>query len=159
MVPDFKTVLLFSTTAITSTHTVTAYVDTQGYDYCTIDIHQTTEVGPTQTTALAIRESDTTTSAATDGTAIEAFTGGAAIVAGTSGFVLPTPLSDAQNIHRFNIDLRGRKRYLMMHIEPTSSCTMSANAFLSHKADGPAGSVQTAGEGPMTAATRVIVSG
>ena len=158
MRPDGKTVLVLSTQAVTSAGVVTAYFDTRGYDYCNLDIHQTTEAGPSQTTTLAIRESDTTTSAATDGSAIEELTGGVAIVAGTSGFVLPTPLSDAQNIHRFNIDLRGRKRYLMIHVAPSSSCTMSSSAFLSLAADGPAGTVQTAGEGETTAATRIIVS-
>lgn len=145
MVPDVKIVSMMIPATKAAASTTTGLVDTLGYDYCVIN----TEHGATATDSLAMTfvqcsESDTAPTAYTDGTAIVALTGAAATSA-TAGFVLPTPSTctvvPVGGNFQFNIDLKGRKRYLVMLVTPAQTMALACHAILSRVADGPASPV------------------
>jgi len=108
-----KLLVLYQPQAIVNNAALTInVVDTQGYDYLTIDVY----LGATDTalTVLKCQESDVKSSAT-------ALTSGADItgtVFGTdandtgSTSTLPTASSD-NGIYQFAIDLKGRKRYIL----------------------------------------------
>lgn len=118
-------------------------VDTKGYDYCTIDFCN----GAAATDSVAAvfiqcSESDTQfCTNYTDGTPIVALVG-AAVVSASAGFVLPTPSTctvvPVGSNYRFNIDLRGRKRYLGVLWEVGTGGNFSIVANLSRAHVDPA---------------------
>lgn len=138
MLPNTKTVqMIVPTTAITAASTNFGSVDTKGYNYLQIDVVEMSASAATQLTALALGESDTAPTAWTDCSSIVAATGGTA-TSTSAGFVLPTPSSTTSNIYRFNVNLRGRKRYIGLEFEPGVTTRAAAIAVLSQCADGPA---------------------
>lgn len=139
MVPDFKTVPIFEGLTMTSAGTVFDAVDTLGYDYLSIDlVAGTGEAASTAVTTLRLCESDTDPTAYTGGTAITACVGAAA-TSTSAGFVLPALSSTKQNVYRFNIDLKGRKRYIGVNFAPEKQTVgVACLAHLFRVADGPA---------------------
>lgn len=138
MKPNTKTVqMIIPTTAITAASTNTGYVDTKGYNYLTIDVVEMSASAATQVTALGLAEGDTVPTSYTSETKIAAFTGAAA-TSTSAGFVLPTPSSTVENLYRFNVDLRGRKRYITLLFQPAVSTRAAAIATLSMPQEGPA---------------------
>ena len=144
MVPsNTKCVCMIAPGTVAAASTTEAGLDTYGYDYCTIDvINGNTATNATAVTFIQVSESDTVLPTAyTDGTAIVALTGAAAVSA-TAGFVLPTPSTctvvPVGSNFRFNIDLKGRKRYLGLLVTPAQTWSLSAVAMLSRVQDGPA---------------------
>lgn len=122
--------LIIPTTAITAASTANwGYVDTKGYDAVQIDLIEMSASAATQVTGLRIREDDTVPTAFTDMSAIVALTGAAA-TSTSAGFVLPFPNSAVENNYRFNIDLRGRKRYVGIDFVPAVSTQCAAIALL-----------------------------
>lgn len=155
MQPEFKLdQMIIPTTAITAGSKNYAYVDTKEFDFLAIEIVEMSASAATQLTALSLSETDTAPTAFTDGTVLTQFTGGTAV--GTAaGFVLPTPSSTVGNNYRFNIDLRGRKRYICLEFEPGVTTRAAAVALLFRGESGPAqGTVATSTEG-----CRLVVSG
>jgi len=158
MLPDSKTIPMTEGLTMTSAGTVMGTVDTKGYDFAAIDvIAGTGDAASTAVTTLRMCESDDTSSltAYTDGDAVTAFVGAAA-TSTSAGFVLPALSSSKQNVYRFNVDLRGRKRYIGVNFAPENQTVgVAMIAHLARAETGP----------PMaTAATsadgaRVIVSG
>ena len=108
---------------------VTNYIDTLGFAYAVIDVITQTTTGTMST--LAIYEADATTS--TSFAAIVALTGGT-VTSTSAGFVIGTSPTAAQTsrayVNSFNVDLRGRKRYLKAVVIPNSACTLTAIANL-----------------------------
>jgi len=144
MVPsEQKTICMIAPGTVAAASTTEAGVDTLGYDYCTIDvINGNTATNATAVTFIQVSESDTVLPTAyTDGAAIVALTGAAATSA-TAGFVLPTPSTctvvPVGSNFRFNIDLRGRKRYLGLLVTPAQTWSLSAVALLSRAHVDPA---------------------
>lgn len=84
----------------------TSEIDTAGYDYCEVYVY----LGATDIamTALKMQESDTSGSGFADVTGL--VYGTSAGIAGTTS-ALPTATDD-NKCFKFEIDLRGRKRYL-----------------------------------------------
>lgn len=120
MLPDSKTVVMVEGLTMTSAGTVMSTLDTYGFDFAEIDVVAGTgEAASTALTTLRMCESDDTSSltAYTDGDAVTSFVGAAA-TSTSAGFVLPALSSTKQNIFRFNVDLRGRKRYLGVNFAP-----------------------------------------
>lgn len=87
--------------------TVTAYVDTLGYQEAAIDVIMDSQAATTSNLAvLTIGEGDTSTA----NTAISGLTGDA-----TDGFTIPATQT-TPGVTRINVDLRGRKRWLSLDI-------------------------------------------
>lgn len=158
MVPESKTVLMKLDDSAASGADVVGVIDTKDFDYLTIDVLSgTASAAETAVTALQLGESDTAaTDVTTDQTLIPAFTGAAA-TSTSAGFVLPARSSTTTNIYRFNVDLRGRKRYIGCHFEPTTTIAegVAIVGHLFRKSSTPyAETIGTA-----TAGYRLIVSG
>ena len=161
MLPDTKTVPLFEGLTMTSAGTVIGAVDTTGYDFLQVDlVAGTGDAAQTAVTTLRLCESDDATavsdiSAYTDATPVTQFVGAAA-VSTSAGFVLPALSSTKQNVYRFNVDLRGRNRFIALNFAPTlQTVGVSASAILSRAETGPAmATAATSADG-----ARLIVSG
>lgn len=138
MLPQAKLLLDATTSAASATNAGTytsANIDTLGLDYVSIDISATTQSASTQAgspSVLKIQESDTTV--------VTSFADcvnfrGASATATNVDFVVPIGKTSGQNAYKFNVDCRGRKRYLNVVISPTTSQTfqVTANGFRSEQ--------------------------
>lgn len=125
-----KTVVMIVPTTAQSAATNTGIVDTIGFDHLQVDL---VEMSASEATAalthLSLRENDTVPTAFTAMSSIVALTGAAA-TSTSAGFVLPTPNSAVWNNYRFNIDLKGRKRYIAIRHENSISTRVACNALL-----------------------------
>jgi len=157
MQPEAKTIPMFEGLTMTSAGTVFGTVDTLGYDHLRIDLCAGTgDAASTAVTTLRLCEDDTAPTAYTDGDAITACVGAAA-TSTSAGFVLPALSSSVQNVFQFNIDLRGRKRYIGLNFAPENQTVgVSALASLSRKNAGANPANVTAATG--SAGARLIVN-
>ena len=140
MKPEFKTIPMFEGLTMTSAGTVFGCIDTKGFSHLGIDlVAGTGEAAQTAVTTLQLAENDASAMTAyTDGSPITACVGAAA-VSTSAGFVLPALSSTKQNVYRFNVDLRGRKRYIGVNFAPTKQTVgVSAHATLFRADSGPA---------------------
>jgi len=79
--------------------------------------------------ALKLQEGDTTSSYSD----VTAFVGG-----GVGGFTIPTPGNTTDtNVVRFDVDLRGRDRYLNVYATPQAASVIASNVRLSKGESGP----------------------
>lgn len=133
-VPQAK-LLLDSVTgsgSATNGGTVTsANIDTLGVDYMTIDVSATTQAASTQAgspSVLKLQESDTTV-ASTFADCV-GFRGGSAAATNVD-FVVAVGKTSGINSYKFNVDCRGRKRYVNVVASPTTTQTfeVTANGF------------------------------
>lgn len=111
--------------------TFTHAIDTLGYDYASIDIVFEASTATTDDVANALKlgQGDTAT-AFTD---ITAFVGG-----GSGGFTIPgSSVTDASNIVRFNVDMRGKKRYLNVSATPAFATRVASVVRLGKAEVGP----------------------
>lgn len=122
-----KKVVVIKQEAATNAATLTSdLIDTRGYDYCTINVVATTSNSATNNpSVLKVMEADTTD--ATNLADITAFVGD-----GTGGFVVPNcpTATTTAPLAEFNIDTRGRKRYLAVKISPVTTQTFTVIAEL-----------------------------
>jgi hypothetical protein len=137
MKPEHKTVqLIVPTTAITAASTANwGYVDTKGYSHVRIELVEMSASAATQIAGLRVREDDTVPTAFTDMSAIVALTG-AASTSTSAGFALPFPNSAVENIYQFDIDLKGRKRYIGFDYIPSVTTRAAAVALLMRGEEG-----------------------
>lgn len=137
MNPSSKTLPMFEGITMTSAGTVFGTIDTRGFDFCQIDLVAGTGLAAsTAVTTMRVSESDTLLTAYTGGTAVTNLVGAAAIST-SAGFVLPALSSTVDNVYRFNVDLKGRKRYLGINFAPEKQTVgVSCHAVLSRVADG-----------------------
>ena len=125
MFPQMKSDLFLQTTSVTNAGTVTANLDTLGFDFVSIDVISTTSDSATNNPSVfKLSESDDTV--VTNFADITALVGD-----GSGGWVVPnwfTATANAKTV-KFNVDLRHRKRYLRLAISPltTQSFTAIAN--------------------------------
>ncbi len=132
---DIKTVVLLSPATIATNSTTSARVDTAGFKYVKIQcIHPTGSNASTsaQWGVCKLTEADVTS--VSSGSAIVAFTGTTNTVTdATNGYVITSyNNSSTARITEFNVDCRGRKRYLFLTIQaPASVSTVCAIAHLS----------------------------
>ncbi|MCS3690941.1 hypothetical protein [Bradyrhizobium elkanii] len=108
-----------------------ANIDTLGADYVSIDISATTQSASTQAgspSVLKIQESDTTV--VTSFADVVGFRGASATATNVD-FVVGIGKTSGVNAYKFNVDCRGRKRYLNVVISPTTTQTfeVTANGF------------------------------
>jgi hypothetical protein len=120
-----KSVVSILATGATNGETVTANIDTLGYNAASIDvILGTSNTASNNPSTLKLSESDDTV--VTNFADITAFVGD-----GTGGFTIPTMSTAAENVSRFDVDLRGRKRYLRLTLSPvtTQAAIMAARLY------------------------------
>jgi len=130
MQPQMKNSILIDPQSVTAAATATGRIDCAGYGFLSLDVVLGSINSSTsnQPTVLKLGEADVTnTSSMTD---IVAFTGGTA-VSTSVGFVIPVGVTAASNVVKFNIDLRSRKRYLLLSVSPATTCVLcgSGNLF------------------------------
>lgn len=139
--PALKPFLMIGGTSFTAAITATAMIDTFDsttgikYNFCQITLNEATvNVVSNKPTVLKITESDTTN--LTDATAIVDFTGGTSITT-TTGFVIATGNTSATTQTVFDIDLKGRKRYLFFSDSPATTQIISVFGTLGLGSEGP----------------------
>jgi hypothetical protein len=156
--PVCKTVVLEEMQSASASGDVFATVDTKGYDYMVLQCElATVSAAHTAMEILRIGEADTVpTDVTTDTTVLPAFSCGAAVAA-TCDNILPALSSTKQNLFQFNIDLRGRKRYLALDLTPVQTCSwisLNAHLFRNNSGDDPIETVATTSDG-----LRLVASG
>jgi hypothetical protein len=115
--------------SVASNATFTHEIDTLGYKYASIDVMFSpfTASNVSLASVLKVGEADTAGATAAD---ITALVGG-----GAGGFTIAaTGASTGANIGgiaRFNVDLRGRKRYLTVTVSPSTTVAVVSSARLS----------------------------
>lgn len=125
--PSPKAVLVIAPVSKTNAATASASFDTLGYDHATIDVAiPTADTTTDGVSLLKLSESDDTTTSVTD---IAQFTGGTATSA-TVGFVLPAGKTSGNTLVKMNVDLKKRKRYLTLTINPRTTQLLAAVANL-----------------------------
>lgn len=120
-----KQVIAISQASTTNAATASGNIDTLEYEYATIDvIMATSNVVSNNPSVLKLAESDDTV--VSNFADITAFVGD-----GASGFTIPNSVTAGNWGVKFNVDLRGRKRYLKVSVSPltTQVITCIANLF------------------------------
>lgn len=115
------------TTSVAASATFSHEIDTIGYKYAAIDVifSPYTASNVTIANVLKVMESDTAGSGQTDITGLRS---------GTDFTVAATGASTGAQVGavaRFNIDLRGRRRYLTVTVTPSTTVAVVSNARLS----------------------------
>jgi hypothetical protein len=129
-----KTVASIGTADTATDATFAHTIDTLGYDYASVDVVFEAGTASTQDLALALSLSQSDVDAATSYSTITEFVGG-----GSGGFTIPTSMSStASNVARFNLDLRGKKRYLKVSATPADDSVVCSVARLGKADVGPA---------------------
>lgn len=119
-------------TADTATNATAQHsVDTLGFEIASVDVifEPVAAAGTNSAVAIALKlqEGDTTASYSD----VSGFVGG-------TDFTIPTPgnTSDS-NVVRFDVSLRGRKRYLNVYATPNAASVIASNVRLGKGEDGP----------------------
>ena len=128
---------------VTNAGTLSGKVDTKGFDYAQISLVSGTVAASDIPTVMRISEDDTAHSAFTAGTVITNFVGGTATTT-SIGFVIPTPVTTSGGTYsaQFNVDLRGRKRYLAIEFSPITTHTLSVDCNLYRGDEAPIGTTK-----------------
>lgn len=125
--PLSKSVCLVGPISCTNGATASGYADTRGFKFASIILNASAANLTTKNcSVLKITEGDTTAAA----TAITAFTGDNT----SGGFTIAAAKTAASVVAKFNIDLRGRKRYLKLTAVPSTTQIFSATMEL-HKGE------------------------
>jgi len=118
--------------ALTATHSLE--IDTLGFNHASIDVlfsPFTSAAGPTTAaTVLRVAQSDVSGSGQTNISGMVAGTD-FTVAAGT------TATAGVGYAHRFDIDLKGKRRYLTVYATPASTCGVITTARLSQGEEGP----------------------
>lgn len=130
--------------SVASTATTSCMFDTIGYDFAEIHVSCGTQATTDAAiTTITLKESDNTT--ASNFTAIAAFTGGTATTTSV-GFVIPAVTVTGLGAGvLLQVDLRKRKRYLLLNMTPGTTLVMQSVVTLGR-----------AEQSPITAAQKTI---
>lgn len=113
--------------SVTVAQTFTHEIDTLGYKYASIDVMFSPYTASNVSIANVLRVGDSDTSGATP-------TNISGLVGGTDFTIAATGASTGANIGaiaRFNVDLRGRRRYLTVTVTPSTTVAVITSARLS----------------------------
>lgn len=100
-------------TGVTNGATVTANIDTLGFDHLSLDVIMgTSNTTSNNPSVLKLSESDDTV--VTNFTDISGFVG-------DTDFTIAAADTSAENIYRFDVQLRNRKRYIRLTVSPTTT--------------------------------------
>ena len=131
MLSQPKAVLALATTSVTNAGTATGVVDTLGYSRLSLDVLQTTSNAVTNNLSVCkLSESDTTD--ATNYSDITKFVGD-----GAGGFTIPAADTSNSQLYKFNLDLKGRKRYIKFTGSPVTTQSLTAIANLTRGENDP----------------------
>ncbi len=165
MLPGGTRSINLSATNATETNTVsgtltnggTGYVevDTLGYDYASLEVilskANTTSNGPT---VVSLGDSDVT--GTSNYTTITTFNGATATATNVNFLIPITGVLTAQpNVYKFGVDLRTRRRYLLVTCSPRTTAQLSVNARLGRGENRP----DTAADMGSTGAVQTLVEG
>jgi len=126
-----KQIIAIDATAATNAATATGSIDTLDFDFLTVDVLQTTSDDTTNNPSVyKFTEGDTTV--ISNASAITALTGD-----DSDGWTIPAAVTSGSHGTKFNIDLRGRKRYLFLSISPVTTQTFTAIANLFKGTESP----------------------
>jgi hypothetical protein len=115
-----KPVFMLAESSLTNGASATARIDTLGYKYLELFLRQSTSNSTSNKLATCkLSEADVTSS--TSATAITKFVGG-----GAGGFTIPAADTANPQAYSFQIDLRGRKRYIFLEVSPVTTQTFTA---------------------------------
>lgn len=126
-----KSAIFLHEAAVTNAETVSAALDTQDFDYATIDVCATTSNDVTNNfTTLTLSEGTVSTAF----TAIAAFTGDDT----TDGFTIPNAdTSNPQVVARMNVRLDKRERWLRLQVAVLTTQDIWAHARLGYADETP----------------------
>jgi hypothetical protein len=119
-------------TAVLSSATHSLEIDTLGFEYASIDVlfSPFTAASPPTTAATVLRVAQSDTSGSGQANLLVAgtdFTVGAGV----------TATSSVGYSHRFDLDLRGKRRYLTVYATPSSTCGVVTSCRLGKGEAGP----------------------
>jgi hypothetical protein len=119
-------------TAVLSSATHSLEIDTLGFEYASIDVlfSPFTAASPPTTAATVLRVAQSDTSGSGQANLLVAgtdFTVGAGV----------TATSSVGYSHRFDLDLRGKRRYLTVYATPSSTCGVVTSCRLGKGEVGP----------------------
>lgn len=118
--------------ALSATHSVE--IDTLGFEHASIDVlfsPFTSATGPTTAAnVLRVAQSDTAGSGQAN---VSGLVGGTDFTVGAG----VTATSSVGYAHRFDVDLRGKRRYLTVYATPASTCGVVTTCRLSKGEAGP----------------------
>lgn len=115
-------------------------VDTLGYDFAKIIYITAKATAASSQDAINIFEDDTLTTAVSNATEI-------AGCDGTADFTVTAESTSYSNAYVYNVDLRGRERYISMTYESDATHSGCMIALLGRKADGTEATVATTAHG------------
>lgn len=122
MRPQLKQVIPFTPQSLTNGATASGNIDTKGFDWLTVDLATSTSNDVTNNpSVLKIAESDDTV--------VTNFANVSGLV-GDTDFTIPNAVTQGDWGVKFNIDLRGRKRYLKISVSPVTTQVIAAIANL-----------------------------
>lgn len=113
--------------SVTVAQTFTHEIDTAGYKYLSLDVMFSPYTASNVSIANILRMGDTDTSGGTP-------TNISGLVGGTDFTIASTGASTGANIGaiaRFNVDLRGKRRYLTVTVTPSTTVNVITSARLS----------------------------
>ena len=115
------------TASVAATATYTHTVDTLGYKYASIDVMFSPFTASNVTIANVLRVGESDTSGGTP-TNISGLVGGTDFTIAATG---ASTGADIGAIARFNVDLRGRRRFLTVTVTPSTTVAVISNCRLS----------------------------
>ena len=122
MRPSLESKVVINDSGVTNGETATGNIDTLGYDWLTLDVMMTTSNDTTNNpSTLKLSESDDTV--------VTNFANISGAV-GDTDFTIPAADTSASAIYKFNVDLRGRKRYIKLSVTPVTTQGVHAIANL-----------------------------
>ena len=132
-----KTVADLGTADTATNATSQTSIDTLGFQYAAVDVifEKVAAAGTNSAVCLACKlQHGDTTSSYTD---VSGFVGGTA-TSSTVAFSFPTPgNTNDTNVVRFNVDLRGKKRYLNVFATPQVASVVAVNCRLTKGVNAP----------------------
>ena len=146
MLPNLQVVPMREFDTVAAGTAVLGIVDTKGYDFAKICYITCKSTGASSQDACNLAEDDTLPTAFTDATEIDGCDG-------TADFTLVAESTSYSNVYTYNVDLRGRKRYLALTYESDMTHYGCAVAILGRKVDGAEETQATSAHG-----TRNIVN-
>ena len=123
MRPQTKQVIAIAQVSTTNAATATGVIDTLGFSYCSIDtIMATSNAVSNNPTVFDLLESDDTV--VTNAVTVSGFIG-------DTDWTIPNCVTSGNYGIKFNVDCRGRKRYLRVRISPLTTQVITCIANLS----------------------------
>lgn len=119
--------------SVAATATFTHEIDTAGFKYASIDVIFSPYTASSVSIANVLRVSESDTASAT-GSNVSGLVGGTDFTIASTG---ASTGADVGAVARFNVDLRGKKRYLTVVTTPGNSVAVASVARLSKGEDMP----------------------